>query len=95
MALAQLQSSEPFGAPDVDDNSKLYYLPELRHVRERLEDLVGRMRAAERWPWKGSVLTLYRDNVLPRLCEQLPAADEAARWQAAIAAETARLDAAE
>ena len=68
------------------------YVPDPRHVRNSLGDLLEQMRAAERWPWDGAVLSLYRDIVLPRLCEELPDAQEAARWRAEIEAESTRLD---
>jgi hypothetical protein len=71
------------------------YVPDPRHVRNSLKGLLDEMRAAERWPWDGAVLSLYRDIVLPRLCEELPDANEAARWRAEIETEAARLDAVE
>ncbi len=70
------------------------YVPNPQHVRNSLTDLLGQMRAAERWPWEGAVLTLYRDIVPPQLYAELPDVDEAARWRAEIEAEAARLDAA-
>ncbi|HEY8698341.1 MAG TPA: hypothetical protein VIM02_12045 [Rhizomicrobium sp.] len=70
------------------------YVPDPRHVRNSLADLLGQMRAAERWPWEGAVLELYR-NIVPRqLYAELPDVEEAARWRAEIEAEAARLDAA-
>jgi hypothetical protein len=96
MALAQLK---PLAGTHVVVRQyvgpRLPMTPDLGHVRERLEHLVGRMRAAERWPWKGAVLALYREDVLPQLCEELPAGEEASRWRAEIEAESARLDAAQ
>lgn len=71
------------------------YVPNPQHVRNSLNSLLDEMRAAERWPWEGAVLKLYRDIVLPRLCEELPEKDEAARWQAEIASEIVRLDSAD
>jgi hypothetical protein len=70
------------------------YVPNPQHVRNSLKDLLGQMRAAERWPWEGAVLSLYRDLVPPQLYAELPDAEEAARWRADIEAEAARLDAA-
>jgi hypothetical protein len=67
------------------------YTPNPQHIRNRLEDLLDEMQAADRWPWDGAVLSLYRDNVLPRLCEQLPD-QEAARWRAEIEVQVRRLD---
>jgi len=81
---------DPYGPNPYGPNP---YRPDPRQVRGRLEDLLGRMRAAGRWPWKGAVLVLYRDGVLPRLCDALPDASEAARWRAEIEVEAARLDA--
>jgi hypothetical protein len=69
------------------------YVPDPRHVRNSLTDLLGQMRAAKRWPWEGAVLSLYRDIALPRLLSELPDTEEAARWRADIEAEAARLDA--
>jgi hypothetical protein len=68
------------------------YVPDPRHVRNSLTDLLGQMRAAKRWPWEGSVLSLYRDIVLPRLLSELADAEEAARWREQVEAEVARLD---
>ena len=68
------------------------YVPNPQHVRNSLTDLLGQMRAAERWPWDGALLSLYRDMVLPRLLSELPDAEETARWRVQIAAESARLD---
>lgn len=70
------------------------YVPDPRHVRNRLQSLLDEMRTAERWPWEDAVLSLYRDIVMPRLCDELPDKEEAARWRAQIEAECARLDAA-
>ncbi len=69
------------------------YVPNPQHVRNSLKSLLEQMRAAERWPWEGAVLTLYRDIVPPQLYAELPDAEEAARWRAEIEAEAARLDA--
>jgi hypothetical protein len=68
------------------------YVPDPQHVRNRLRGLLDEMRAAERWPWEGSVLSLYRDIVPPQLYAALPDAEESARWRADIEAEAARLD---
>ncbi len=66
--------------------------PNPQHVRNRLRGLLDEMRAAERWPWEGAVLELYRDIVPPQLYAGLTDAEEAARWRAEIEAEAARLD---
>ncbi|HEY1638890.1 MAG TPA: hypothetical protein VGF62_10220, partial [Rhizomicrobium sp.] len=68
------------------------YVPDPRHVRNSLTDLLGQMRTAKRWPWEGAVLKLYRDIVPPQLYAALPDAEESARWRADIEAEAARLD---
>lgn len=71
------------------------YVPNPQHVRNSLKSLLDEMQAAARWPWSGAVLELYREIVPPQLYAELPDAEEAARWRAAIEAEAARLDAAE
>ncbi len=70
------------------------YVPEPRHVRNRLAGMVQVMQAAERWPWEPVMVTLYRGTVWPYLYERLPDPDEARHWRALIEAEIARLDAA-
>ena len=70
------------------------YVPNPQHVRNSLKDLLEQMRGAQRWPWEGALLKLYRDIVPPQLYAELPDAEEAARWRAEITAEAARLDAA-
>ena len=70
------------------------YVPNPQHVRNSLKSLLDQMRAAERWPWQGAVLELYRDIVPPQLYAELSDAEEAARWRAEIEAEAARLDSA-
>lgn len=71
------------------------YVPNPNAVRNRLRGLLEEMREAERWPWKGALLNLYRDIVPPQLYAALPDAEEAARWRSEIEAEAARLDAVE
>jgi len=68
------------------------YVPDPRHVRNRLADMLATMRAAASWPWQPSTVAFYRETVWPELCEELPDREEADRWRALIAAETARLD---
>lgn len=70
------------------------YVPDPRHVRNRLDEMLSLMRSAESWPWEPVMVTLYRDNVLPYLYDKLPDREEAARFRAEIDAEIARLDAA-
>jgi len=69
------------------------YVPNPNAVRNRLRGLLEEMRGAERWPWQGALLNLYRDIVPPQLYAALPDVEEAARWRAEIEAEAARLDA--
>jgi hypothetical protein len=68
------------------------YAPTPNAVRNRLRGLLEEMREAERWPWEGAVLSLYRDIVPPQLYAAVPDAGEAARWRTEIEAEAARLD---
>ena len=68
------------------------YKPDPDKVRNRLRHLLNELRASANWPWRGAVLSLRRDSVLPQLCDHLPDTDEAARWRAEIEAEIARLD---
>jgi hypothetical protein len=63
-------------------------------VRNRLNDMLARMRAAASWPWKATTVALYRETVWPSLLHKLPDKDEAARFRAEIEAEVTRLDAA-
>lgn len=69
------------------------YVPDARHVRNRLAEMLAAMRAAECWPWEPVMVALYRERVFPYLCERLPDAEEAARFRAEIEDEIARLDA--
>ena len=70
------------------------YVPDPSHVRNRLTDMLGVMRASECWPWEPVMVALYRENVFPYLCERLPDREEAERFRAEIEAEIERLDAA-
>lgn len=70
------------------------YVPDPRHVRNRLIEMISVMRSSESWPWEPVTVALYRETVWPYLYEKLPDADEAARFRAEIEAEIARLDAA-
>lgn len=74
-----------FGAP-----APKAYVPDPRHVRNRLHDLLGQLRAAETWPWEPVIVRLHRDRTVPYLCGLLPD-DEAARWRLDFEAEVARL----
>jgi hypothetical protein len=70
------------------------YVPDPRHVRNRLADMLATMRVARSWPWEPVMVALYRETVWPDLCAELPDREEAERWRAQIEAEAARLDAA-
>ena len=59
-----------------------------------LRSLLDKLTAAERWPWDPDMKAARMDRTLPRLLDRLPP-DEAADWRTRIAAEAARLDAAE
>ena len=82
--------AELFGAP-----AKLAYVPDPRHVRNRLADLLGKLKAAERWPWEPVIVRLHRDRNVPYLCDLLADRDEAEHWRAEFAAEIVRLERAE
>jgi hypothetical protein len=70
------------------------YVPDPRHVRNRLADMLATMRAAQSWPWEPVMVALYRETVWPDLCAELPDREEAERWRLLVEAEAARLDAA-
>lgn len=70
------------------------YVPDPRHVRNRLQDMLGRMQAASTWPWPDHRVEFYRDRVWPYLFERLPDGAEAEEWRRRIECEAARLDAA-
>jgi hypothetical protein len=63
-------------------------------ARNRLKDMLDKMRAAASWPWKASTVASYRESLWPSLLSKLPDEEESARWRAEIDAEIARLDAA-
>jgi hypothetical protein len=70
------------------------YVPKPEHVRNSLQSLLSKMRAAETWPWSPATVRLHRERTFAYLCERLPDRDEADRWRAQLEAEVARLDAA-
>ena len=70
------------------------YVPDPRHVRNRLTEMLSVMRSSESWPWEPVMVALYRESVWPYLYGKLPDLDEAERWRIEIEAEIARLDAA-
>ena len=87
----------PLAQPDLfgeADAMPKAYVPDPRHVHNRLEDMLSVMRSSESWPWEPDTVAFYRESVWPYLCEKLPNREEAERWRAEIEAEIARLDAA-
>ncbi|MGH6925514.1 MAG: hypothetical protein ACRED5_17440 [Propylenella sp.] len=64
-----LQEAEPdlLGAA-----AREVYLPDPRHVRHRLADLLKQLKAAKSWPWKPAVVKRHRDRNVPYLCALLP-----------------------
>lgn len=80
-----------FGDPAFEPRA---YVPDPRHVRNRLNEMLTVMRSSESWPWEPVMVALYRESVLPYLCEKLTDLEEAARYRAEIEAEIQRLDAA-
>jgi hypothetical protein len=65
-----------------------------REARERLQAMLGKMRAAASWPWKAATVSSYRESLWPLLLGCLADEAEASRFRAEIEAEAARLDAA-
>lgn len=63
-------------------------------VRNRLDDMLDKMRAAASWPWKASTVAFYRETVWPQLFEKLTDREEAMRYRVDMEAEAKRLDAA-
>lgn len=41
-------------------------------VRERLETVLVKMRAAANWPWKAATVEFYRESLWPSLLSKLP-----------------------
>ncbi len=80
-----------FGDPAVESKA---YVPDPRHVRNRLDEMLTVMRSSGCWPWEPDTVEFYRETVWPYLYTKLPDAAEAARFRAEIEAEAARLDAA-
>lgn len=64
-------------------------------ARDRLQAMLGKMRAAATWPWKHATVCFYRETVWPSLLNKLPDENEAARLRTEMDAEITRLDAAE
>jgi hypothetical protein len=70
------------------------FMPDAEAAREKLQDMLAKMRAAASWPWKSATVELYRQTVWPSLLDKLGDAQEAARLRAEIHTEITRLDAA-
>jgi hypothetical protein len=86
-----LAQTDLFGEADALPKA---YVPDPRHIRNRLIEMLSMMRSSESWPWEPVMVALYRESVWPYLYGKLPDLDEADRWRAEIEAEIARLDAA-
>ncbi|WP_158817938.1 hypothetical protein [Methylocapsa sp. S129] len=67
------------------------YVPDPVHVRNRLEDLLAQMQAADAWPWNPSIVRLHCDKTFAYLCNLLTDKQEAESWRERLAAESARL----
>ena len=61
-------------------------------IRDRLQTVLVKMRAAASWPWKPATISFYRETLWPTLLGKLPYA-EAAQLRCEIDAEITRLDA--
>src|ERR1700710_1995865 len=61
------------------------YVPDPRHVRNRLEDLLAQMQAADAWPWNPSIVRLHCDKTFAYLCNLLQDTEEAATWRERLA----------
>ena len=68
------------------------YVADTAATRNRLQEMLNKMRAAASWPWKASTVDFYREIVWPSLLSKLQDAGEAARFRADLEAEAARLD---
>ena len=64
-------------------------------MRVRLQGMLDKMRAAASWPWKSATVASYRESLWPSLLAKLPDCEEVIRFRVELAAEAARLDAAE
>jgi hypothetical protein len=76
-----------FGAPDVPA-----YRPDPAKVRARLHKILAEARAARKWPWEPTTVSLYR-TIFPQMTNFLPE-DEGAQLRFAFEEELARLEAA-
>lgn len=99
MAVMESTTAEksPMGQSDLFEEASIpekVYVPDPRHVRNRLQDMLEKMQAADQWPWEPVIVELYREKVWPYLYERLPDQHEAAHWRQRIEIEIERLDAA-
>ncbi|MGH6984762.1 MAG: hypothetical protein ACREEI_11095 [Stellaceae bacterium] len=90
-ALRSPAQSELFGDGTPTSNA---YVPDQRHLRNRLANLIAQMQAAKTWPWEPVIVRLHREKTFSYLCDLLADPKEAADWRTRIEAEIARLDAA-
>lgn len=96
-ALDQTDLMEGPAQPDLFGEAapaKTAYVPDQRHVRNRIEDLLGQMQGAATWPWEPVMVRLHCEKTFPYLCDLLADPDEAAGWRLRFNAEIARLNAA-
>jgi len=84
-AEAQAELFEPDSAPPA-------YRPDPDQVRARLQRILAEARAAEKLPWDGDKLLVYR-TIFPQMAGWLPD-DEAAQLRFEFDTEMARLKAA-
>ena len=77
-----------FGAPEPQ-----VYVPDPRHVRNRLTNLLAQLKTADAWPWEPVMVRLHRDRNIPYLIGLLQDPTEAERWRKEFAAEMERLEA--
>ena len=82
---AQVELFEPGAAPPA-------YRPDPEQVRARLQRILAEARAAEKLPWDGDKLLVYR-TIFPRMAGWLPE-EEAAQLRFEFDAEMVRLKAA-
>jgi hypothetical protein len=77
----------------VEEAAEPAFTPRPEHILNRLVEMLAAMRAAKAWPWDEVHVDLYRNYVWPHLIRHL-SPGEAETWNAHLAAEATRLDAA-
>ena len=87
-----MDTTQPFLFAENELPSRPAYDP--GEVRERLEAMLVKLRAAANWPWKASTVESYRETLWPSLLSKLIDTDDAARLRSEMETEIARLDAA-